>query len=87
MEKEEWQKRVAYAERTGSSKTLTALPDWQHDLQTGLSKPSSSMPIQKKSDGMIQAGMVAGIGGVIPAAAFLASTAKQNARIGDCGDL
>lgn len=81
LDQQEWQKRTAYADLTGVSKTLTSLSDWQQHLRDGLSKPSSSMQLQKKSDGMIQAGTAAGIGGVIPAAASMASTAKRNAKI------
>ncbi len=81
LEKAEWQQQKAYADLTGDRKPLTMLSEWLQSLQAKSAEPQSYMPTKKKSDGMIQAGTAAGIGGVIPAAASLASTAKRNAQI------
>lgn len=80
IEKEKYQELTAYSDLFGIDKTLTMLNDTLNSLKDGASKPLGLKQPLKKSDGMIQAGMAAGIGGVIPAAASLVSTAEKNAQ-------
>lgn len=72
---------TAYEDLEGLDKPLAMLNDWKRRMEGSSSQPLHLRQPKKTSDGMIQAGMAAGIGGAVPAMASLASTARQNAAV------
>ena len=77
LEKAVWAELTAYAKLSPKDKLQTMFAD---AMQGGTSTPKP-LQTQETSDGMIQAGAAAGIGGPIPAILSLSQTAERNARI------
>ena len=78
-DKAEWEKGSSCSDLPPEAKLQTMLHNWEQEL-LGMPSPQLIRPA-KTSDGMVQAGMAAGIGGAIPALVSLSHTAERNAQI------
>ena len=75
-DKAEWEKWSSCSDLPPEAKLQTMLHNWEQEL-LGMPSPQLIRPA-KTSDGMVQAGMAAGIGGAIPALVSLSHTAERN---------